>query len=70
MLGVMATTVPSCKISFLKKILFIHLRQREKQTFRGDPDAGLNPSAPGSRTEPKADAQPQSHPDVPILDHF
>ena len=32
-------------------------RQREKQTPRGKPDAGLNPQTPGSRPEPKADAQ-------------
>ena len=31
----------------------------------GSPNAGLNPGAPGSRPEPKADAQPLSHPGTP-----
>ena len=35
--------------------------QREKQTPRREPDAGLNPGTPGSRPDPKADAQPLSH---------
>ena len=29
------------------------------------PDEGLNPRTTGSRPEPKADAQPLSHPGVP-----
>ncbi|XP_072667846.1 spindle and centriole-associated protein 1 isoform X1 [Canis lupus baileyi] len=37
-------------------------RQREKQAPCGVPDAGLHPRIPGSRPEPKADAQPLSHP--------
>ena len=37
-------------------------RQREKQAPCGEPDAGLNPSTPGSHPEPKTDAQPLSHP--------
>ena len=41
------------------------LRQREQQAPCREPDAGLNPRTPGSRPEPKADAQPLSHPDVP-----
>ena len=32
-----------------------------------EPDAGLNPRTPGSRPEPKAGAQPLSHPCVPLL---
>ena len=44
------------------KILFIHSleteRQKEKQAPLGEPDAGLNSRTPGSRPEPKADAQP------------
>ena len=55
------------------KILFIHEtyterqrhRQREKQAPCGEPDAGLDPGTHGSRLEPKADAQPLSHPGVP-----
>ena len=31
------------------------------------PDAGLDLRTPGSRPEPKADAQPLSHPRVPVL---
>ena len=31
-----------------------------------DPDVGLDPRTPGSRPEPKADAQPLSHPHDPI----
>ena len=30
-------------------------------------DVGLDPRTPGSRPEPKADAQPLSHPGVPHL---
>ena len=30
----------------------------------GKPHAGLDPTTPGSRPEPKADAQPLSHPGV------
>ena len=29
-----------------------------------EPDVGLNPRIPGSRPEPKADAQPLSHPGI------
>ena len=35
-------------------------RQREKQAPCREPDVGLDPGTPGSRTEPKADAQPLS----------
>ena len=38
------------------------LRQREKQAPCRKPDAGPDPRIPGSRPEPKADAQPLSHP--------
>ena len=37
----------------------------EKQAPCGEPDAGLDPRTMGSRPEPKADAQPLSHPGVP-----
>ena len=40
-------------------------RQREKQAPCGDPDAGLHPWTVPSRPQPKADAQPLSHPVVP-----
>ena len=40
-------------------------RQREKQTPCGEPDTGLDPKIPGSYPEPKADAQPLSHPGAP-----
>ena len=30
-----------------------------------EPDAAFDPRTPGSRPEPKADAQPLSHPGVP-----
>ena len=59
---------------YFLKILFIHEihrererqrhRQREKQAPCREPDVGLNPRSPGSHPEPKADAQPLSHPDV------
>ena len=39
-------------------------RQREKQAPRKEPDVGLNPGTLGSRPEPKADAQPLSHPGI------
>ena len=37
-------------------------RQREKQVPCREPDVGLDPGTVGSRPEPKADAQPLSHP--------
>ena len=40
-------------------------RQREKQAPCREPNAGLDPGTPGSHPEPKADAQPLSHPGVP-----
>ena len=40
-------------------------RQREKQAPWREPGAGLDPGTPGSHPEPKADAQPLSHPGVP-----
>ena len=41
--------------------------QREKQAPCKKPSAGLNPGSPGSRPEPKADAQLLSHPGVPPI---
>ena len=40
-------------------------RQREKQAPCSEPDVGLDLRTWGSRPEPKADAQPLSHPGVP-----
>ena len=36
-------------------------RQRNKQAPCREPDAGLNPGTPGSRSGPKADTQLMSH---------
>ena len=40
-------------------------RQKQKQAPHEEPDAELNPWTPGSCPEPKADAQPLSHPGIP-----
>ena len=40
-------------------------RQREKQAPCREPDVGLDPGTWGSHPEPKADAQPLSHPGIP-----
>ena len=40
-------------------------RQREKEAVCGEPDAGPDPRTWESRPEPKADAQPPSHPGAP-----
>ena len=37
----------------------------EKQAPSGEPDAELDPRTPGLQPEPKADAQPLKHPDIP-----
>ena len=42
--------------------------QREKQAPCEEPDGGLNPRTLGP--EPKADAQPLSHPGAPVLFWF
>ena len=41
-------------------------RQREEQVPCGEPDAGLDPGTLGSCLGPKTDAQPLSHPGVPV----
>ena len=41
-------------------------RQRKKQDPCREPDVGLDPRSPGSRPEPKADAQPLNHPGVTV----
>ena len=42
-------------------------RQREKQAPCWEPDTGLDPRTPGSHPKLKADAQPLSHPGVPLV---
>ena len=42
-------------------------RQREKQAPCREPDVGLDSRTPGSQPEPKADAQPLSHPSAPRI---
>ena len=62
------------KTRLFLKISFIYSweTQREADTGRGrhrlhvgEPDVGLDTQTPGSGPEPKADAQPLSHPDIP-----
>ena len=43
-----------------------HRKREEKQAPCREPDAGLDPETLGSCPEPKADAQPLSHPGVPM----
>ena len=53
-------------------------REREAETqaegeagsMHREPDVGFDPRSPGSRPEPKADAQPLSHPGVPVCGFF
>ena len=42
--------------------------QAEGEAGSTQPDAGFNPRTLGSRPEPKADAQPLSHPGAPSHD--
>ena len=42
-------------------------KQRKKQAPCREPDVGFNPGSSGSRPEPKADAQPLSHPGHPVV---
>ena len=58
---------------FIKKIIFIYLFMRERQTDRGrsrEPNVGLDPRTVESQLEPKADAQPLSHPGIPHFKFF
>ena len=43
---------------------------RKKQAPCRKPDVGLDPRTPGSCPEPKADAQPLSHPGIPSWGYF
>ena len=45
-------------------------RQREKQALWGEPLAGVSPRTAGISPEPKADAQPLSHPGAPDFLNF
>ena len=44
-----------------------HRQREEKQAPRREPDMGLDPRTLGLHPEPKTDAQPLSHPCVPIF---
>ena len=51
--------------------------ERERQTqaeeescSMQEPDVGPDPRIPGSHPDPKADAQPLTHPDIPIPEIF
>ena len=58
---------------FFKDFIYLFMRDTERQRHRGrekqapcrEPDVGLDPRTLGSQPEPKADAQPLSHPGVP-----
>ena len=41
------------------------MRDTQKEAETRVPNAGLDPKTPGSHPEPKADAQPLSHPGAP-----
>ena len=55
---------------FLRFYLFIYERHRERQRHRGisrlPVGSPMVDSIPGSKPEPKADAQPLSHPDAAL----
>ena len=72
---VLLITNPSClRDLFLKDFTYSFMRdtqrerQREKQAPRREPGMGLDPGSPGSQLKLKADAQPLSHPGVPLRD--
>ena len=61
-------------IYIFKYFIYLFMRDREKEAeTQGkqapcrEPDVGLNPGTPGSHPEPKANAQPLSHPGVPSV---
>ena len=63
---------------FCKIFIYLFMRDREKQRHKqrkkqalcGELNVELDPRTPGSRPEPKADAQPLTHPGVLRLDAF
>ena len=55
---------------FMRDTQWQRHRQREKQAACGEPDVELDLRTPGSWPEPKADAQPLSHPSIPNTDIF
>ena len=68
-----SSLAPDLLFFFLRFYLLIHERHRgrqrqEKQAPCREADMGLDPGTPGSRPEPKVDAQPLSHPGVPAPD--
>ena len=52
---------------YLKYFIYLFQREEEKQAPCREPDVGLDPGTVGSLPEPKADAQPLSHPGLPIF---
>ena len=63
--------------NFLKHLIYLFMRERERETGGGrskapyrEPNVGLDPGIPGSHPEPKADDQPLSHPGVPELEYL
>ena len=67
---------PQEDLFLLRFYLFIHQRHRERQRHRQrekqalphrEPNVELDSRTPGSRPEPKADAQPLSHPGALIF---
>ena len=62
-----------CMYVFFKDFTYLFMRdterqrqrQREKQAPCRESDAELDPRTLGSHPEPKADAQPLSHPGIP-----
>ena len=45
-------------------------RQRKKQAPCGKLDVGLDPRTPASQPDPKADAQPLSHPSILLSENL
>ena len=42
-------------------------REKQRQAPCREPDVALDPGSPGSGPRPKANAQPLSHPGIPIF---
>ena len=64
-------------LSFLKDFTYVFMRNRERQRHRQrekqapcreqGAQYGIHPGIPGSRPEPKADAQPLNQPGIPLM---